>query len=350
MEKCFVVLPFLPENAETITIQISRSHCFHDLMNMYMDEQIINKNLQVTFLGEIGLDGGGLTKELFNIFFIKCESMFFRGEDCIVPYLELSKINELDKFVIIGRILQHMLLLTNNIPAKLSRITLMLIAKPERDINSDILLQELLRYVNPYLRKILKKALKNVISLSEKEKETIQDFFQTNRFFARPNSETLSEQLKIIATEILIEKPKKLITKIRQGVSPEKYANFWNNCDFDVFLDMQTPTAIKIVNCLVTDPHLTNEENDILHYFTMYIHCLDKDKLTNLIFLITGSFVMPLHIDVKFNDTVGLSQRPMFNTCTNTITLPKTYANYDDLKNDLNMCLNSEEAMEYTMY
>lgn len=179
-----------------------------------MDEQIINKNLQVTFLGEIGLDGGGLTKELFNIFFIKCESMFFRGEDCIVPYLELSKLNELDKFVIIGRILQHMLLLTNNIPAKLSRITLKLIVISERDINSDILLQELLRYVNPYLRKILKKALKNFISLTEKENETIQDFFQTNRFFARPSSETLSEQLKIIATEILIEKPKKLITKI----------------------------------------------------------------------------------------------------------------------------------------
>lgn len=58
---------------------------------------------------------------------------------------------------------------------------------------------------------------------------------------------------------------------------------------------------------------------------------------------------MPLHIDAKFNDTVRLSQRSMFNTCTNTITLPKTYANYD-LKNDLNMCLNSEEAMGYTMY
>lgn len=113
---------------------------------------------------------------------------------------------------------------------------------------------------------------------------------------------------------------------------------------------MQTPTSTKIVNCLVTDPHLTNEENDILHYFTMYIHCLDKEKLTKLIFLITGSFLMPIQIDVKFNDTIGLSQRPMFNTCTNTITLPKTYANYDDLKNDLNMCLNTEEVMEYTMY
>ncbi|XP_039305557.1 uncharacterized protein LOC120357855 [Solenopsis invicta] len=349
VEKC-IVFPSLPEDAEAIRIEILRSHCFHDLMNLYMDEEIVNKNLQVTFLGELGLDGGGLTKELFNIFFIKCESIFFRGEDCLVPYLELSKLNEIDKFVIIGRILQHMLLLTNNLPAKLSRITLMLISKPEKDVNPDILLQELLRYVNPYLRKILKKALKNFMSLTEKENETVQDFFQTNRFFARPSSETLSEQLRIIATEIFIEKSKKRILKIREGVSPAKYADFWNHCDFDVLLDMQTPTATKIVNCLVTDCHLTNEENDILHYFTMYIHCLDKDKLKGLIFLITGSFLMPMHIDIKFNDTVGLSQRPMFSTCTNTITLPKTYANYDDLKNDLNMCLfRGSHGVSYCM-
>lgn len=41
---------------------------------------------------------------------------------------------------------------------------------------------------------------------------------------------------------------------------------------------MQTPTATKVINCLMTDLHLTNEENDVLHYFTMYIQCLDEDK------------------------------------------------------------------------
>lgn len=315
-----------------------------------MDEHVVNKKLCVTFLGEIGIDGGGLTKELFNLFFVKCEGIFFQGEDCLVPYLELNRLNELDKFVIIGRILQHMLLLTNQIPAKLSRIILMLIANPETHIESDILLQELLRYVNPYLRKILRKAVKDFMSLTEKETEIIQDFFQTHRFFAKPSSDKLSDQLNIIATEIFVEKPKRLIAQIRHGVSPEKHPNFWNNCDFDVLVDMQTPTATKVVNCLVTDTYLTNEENDILHYFTMYIQCLDKEKLANLIFLITGSYLMPTAIHVKFNETVGLSQRPIFTTCTDTITLPKTYAHYNDLKNDLHICLNTEEAKEYTSF
>lgn len=318
------------------------------MMNLYMDEHIVDKKLCVTFLGEIGVDGGGLTKELFHLFFDKCEGIFFQGEDCVIPYLELNRQSELDKFIIIGRIIQHMLLLTQQLPAKLSRITLMLIANPEQHIESDTLLQELLRYVNPYLRKILKKALKNFMSITDKESETVQDFFQAHRFFAKPSSETLSDQLNIIATDVLVDRPTRLIAKLRQGISPEKNIDFWKNCDFDVLLDMQIPTATKVINCLVTDPHLTNEENDVLHYFTMYIQCLDKDKLANLLFLITGSFLMPSYINVKFNETVGLSQRPTFSTCTDTITLPKTYAHYNDLKNDLNMCLNSEEAKEYT--
>lgn len=109
-------------------------------MNLYTDEQFLSKNLNVKFIGEIGIDGGGLTKELFNIFFDKCSSMFFQGEDCLVPYLPLNKRNEQDKFITIARILEHMLILTDSIPAKLSRITLTLIGNSDADIDSIILL------------------------------------------------------------------------------------------------------------------------------------------------------------------------------------------------------------------
>lgn len=301
------------------------------------------------FIREIEIDGGGLTKELFNIFFDKCSGTFFQGEDCLVPYLQLNKRNEQDKFTIIGRILKHMLILTESIPAKLSRITLMLIGNSDANINSTMLLQELMNYVNPYLRKILKKSQKNFSSLTEKEQEVIGDFFQSNKFFAKPNSETFSEQLQIIATELLIDVPRKLIDKLRQGIQPEKHPDFWKR-DFTVFLDMQVSSLTKIVNCLVTDPYLTNEETEVLHYLIMYINCLDKDDLLKFIFLITASYQMPNVINIKFNDSVGLSQRPIFITCTSTLVLPKTYANYNELKNDLYICLHTEEVKEYTLY
>ncbi|XP_077282252.1 uncharacterized protein LOC143908460 [Temnothorax americanus] len=346
----FVSFPSLPENAETATIDISRTNCVNELMSLYADEQLLSKNLSVKFIGEIGIDGGGLTKELFNIFFDKCSSTFFQGEDCLVPYLPLNKRSEQDKFITIGRILEHMLILTNSIPAKLSRITLTLIGKSDANIDPTILLQELMNYVNPYLRKILQKGQRNFSSLTEKEQEVIGDFFQSNKFFAKANSETFSEQLQVIATELLVDIPRKLIDKLRQGVQPEKYPDFWGRCDFTVFLDMQVPTPTKVVNCLVTDPYLTNEENEVLHYLIMYINCLDKDNLLKFIFLVTASYQMPNVINIKFNDFVGLSQRPIFTTCTDTLILPKTYVNYNELKNDLNICLHTEEVKEYTSY
>lgn len=287
---------------------------------------------------------------MFNLFFRECESIFFHGEDALLPYLPLYKRNEIEKFVIIGRIIQHILMLTGTLPAKLSRVALMLIAKPDKEIDSSILLRELLYFVNPYLRKILRIGQKTFDALSDKELDVIQDFFQSNKFFEKPNPKTFRDQIIIIAAEILVETPGRLIKKIRKGVSPEKHTRFWENCDFNVFLDIQTPTPTKFVNCLITDPYLTNEESEVLHYFTMFVNCLDKEQLTKLIFLITGSFLMSDFVYLKFNDNVGLSQKPMFSTCTVTLTLLKTYANYNELKNDLNACLCSEEAMEYSAY
>ncbi|CAH0552833.1 unnamed protein product [Brassicogethes aeneus] len=346
----FVEFPDVPDDAEVCDIRISRGNCVHDLLKLYTDKDIINKKLNVRFEGEMGVDGGGLTKEMFNIFFNKCNGQFFRGEDSLIPFLELNNMGELDKFIIIGRILNHMLAITHSLPLKLSKLCLMLVAFPEKIIDDVLLLNELFLFVNPYLRKILKKATNNFTAVDQKEIEVIQDFYQSNKFYAQPSADRISQQLSIIAQDILVDRPKKLIAKIREGVLPENYPNFWNKCDFNVLSDMGTPTATKIANALITDQNLTNEENETLHFFTMYIHCLDREKISTLLFLITGSYVMTDAINVKFSNDVGLSQRPTFNTCSDLITLPKTYCSYDELKNDLNACLYNEEALEYTSY
>lgn len=227
---------------------------------------------------------------------------------------------EKDKFVIIGRILEHTLLLTGTIPSKLSKITLMLLADPEKPVDEKILLDEISAYVNPCLRYILKKGLNDFCILKTKEIEILQEFFQSYNFFELPNSQTFKEQLCVIGTEILVETPRRLIESLRKGISLGKY-EFWRKCDFITLLDMQKPTPNKVANCIVTEADLTNAESRVLHYLDMYIRCLSNEDVGLFVFLITGSFMMPYLINLKFNDSVGLAQRPMFSTCTDTLFL-----------------------------
>lgn len=138
-----IVLPSLPDNAAVTIVTISGSSCFMELMNIYSNEEIVDTKLNIQFSDEMGIDGGGLTKEVFSIFFEQCENLFFIGEDCLIPYLPLNRRNEVENFVKIGRILQHMFVLTSTIPSKLSKITLVLVANPDANINAVMLWDEI---------------------------------------------------------------------------------------------------------------------------------------------------------------------------------------------------------------
>ncbi|KAL6433617.1 hypothetical protein ACFW04_006600 [Cataglyphis niger] len=224
----FVPRPSLHTDSILTLYRQLNKNCLNKLMNLYVDEELSSKNLNVKFIGEIGIDG----------------------------------------------------------------------------------------------EKILKKVKKKIF-LTKKERKVIGDFFQSNKFFAKLNSKTFSEQLQVIGTELLVDMSRKLIDKFRQVSISTK------------------------VNCLITDPYLMNEETEKVVLFD-YVHQLsDKNNLLKFIFLISASYQKPNIINIKFNDSVGLSQRPIFITYE-YINFAKTYANYD-LKNDLNICLHTEKVRVYVV-
>lgn len=64
-----LTIPKLDENSEIFFMQISRESCVHEMLKYYQDASISTKKLMVSFKEELGIDSGGLTKELFNLFF-----------------------------------------------------------------------------------------------------------------------------------------------------------------------------------------------------------------------------------------------------------------------------------------
>lgn len=74
--------PDLP-NKEIIDtdIIIKRENIIEEMLTLYKDETIIQRKIKVTFKDKLGLDYGGLTKELFSEFWKKIMPEFFRGEN-----------------------------------------------------------------------------------------------------------------------------------------------------------------------------------------------------------------------------------------------------------------------------
>lgn len=83
-------------------------------------------------------------------------------------------------------------------------------------------LNELFRFVNAYLRHILRNSKKYFHGLTGKELDVIQDLFQSSKFYTCPNAEQFVEQLTIIAHELLIEKSNRALNKSKERVCPEK--------------------------------------------------------------------------------------------------------------------------------
>lgn len=113
----------LDDAVEVKTLEINRDSIVPQMLELYKDDELVLKSIKVVFTGEIGLDYGGLSKELFTTFWKECRSEYFRGENAIVPFLSLSKIRKglSNDYIILGRILIHTILITKNLPTQFAK-------------------------------------------------------------------------------------------------------------------------------------------------------------------------------------------------------------------------------------
>ena len=104
-------------------IEVQRANVFTTLLQMYRDdEELVNHALNVTFTGESGVDLGGLTKELFTLFWVEANRELFTGEHYTVPYMPLHRQrNEMWKFQVLGRVLAHTAALLGSLPGPIHR-------------------------------------------------------------------------------------------------------------------------------------------------------------------------------------------------------------------------------------
>ena len=97
-------------------------------------------HLQVCFVGEDGIDVGGLDllKDMFSVFWEKAFKTYFTWENVFVPFLPVARPHEANRiYPLLGRILSHSTALLQTIPVRFCRSTLLTLFHSQLEANEE---------------------------------------------------------------------------------------------------------------------------------------------------------------------------------------------------------------------
>ncbi|CAH1113826.1 unnamed protein product [Psylliodes chrysocephalus] len=354
-----IEFPCLPEEAEVKLINLKRDEVVETMFDIYKNEKdICDFKLGVKFIGEDGIDGGGLTNEMFSIFWssIFANGKYFQGNDVFVPHVPFHKVKKVkNEFQVLGKILGHMILLTQTVPHKLALYTLTGLSNKCDDYcqnNSDLLLQDFLLLITTAERRLLHKALYKFDELSSFERNRLISFYSANALYDLPKAEEIKEQVLAIAEKLLIDQPKPLYKELQKGL-PADIADFLNNMSYktvnSIWYKMQ-PTPTKVMGALkliIKDP--TNDEDRYFYYLQNYVGSLTLNQLNTFLLFVTGSVQMPKEILVGFHTNSGIARRPIAHTCGNLIEIGMSYETQQELNREMDCYLNDPSSYEYNL-
>ena len=146
-------------------------------LHVYDSPTVLTKRLKVSFIGEDGLDFGGLTKEFLTVTWADVFRSYFSGEDYAIPYLPLHRSRADEKFIQIGRLLCHTVGLLHQVPPRLCRCTRLQTAFGEDKVSDEVLLPDIMLYLCQDDRALLKHAHGGFSDLSDSDQEELLNFY-----------------------------------------------------------------------------------------------------------------------------------------------------------------------------
>lgn len=333
---------------------ISRNHIYGDLLGLYSSPDMTSKSLHVEFLGEQIDDFGGLTNEMFNIFWQEAMERLFKGDGAMVPHLPIHMVEEKKQFVAIGRVLSHSVMLTRCIPPRLSRTTILQLIYGRDGVCDDVLLNDFIIFLTPREGSILRKALTAFTELSTKERDNLEIIYAMYGMLEQPKQNEIRDQLLAIARAELVDKPSSLIDLMKKGI-PEKHGDaFWSTltvASIEYLFEQQRPTPDRVADVLSPEDGatLTLAEQTVLYYLKQFIIGCDQEELETFLIFTTASVVMPKSIKVLFSKVHGLARRIVAHTCARTIELPVSYNSFQDMKRELKATFADKLNFEMNM-
>lgn len=326
---------------------VSRCNVFEDVLKMYKEEPVLNEYpMDVEFKGEMAVDQGGVTRDMFSAFCEKCYSALFEGSTLLVPML--SPQTDTSVFPVVGCIISHAYLVSGFLPVRIALPCIIgILCGPGAHMSQSILCEAFLDYISATERSLFKDALSTHSSafspdVQEKLLSTL------SRFGCRqmPTPSNLKTCLLQVAHFEFCCKPAAAISLMHSGIPPT-HSEFWRTRSVQGVCSIYRTLAVscsKVLDIIKLPDALNLAEERVSGYLVEMIGNMSSSHVQRFLRFTTGSSVLTVaSLSVQFNRLSGLARRPIAHTCSCVLELPVCYTNYSDFHSEWMSVLNDPE-------
>ncbi|KAK3703507.1 hypothetical protein QZH41_002223 [Actinostola sp. cb2023] len=296
------------EGASSKLLWVERWNILPALMEMYRtDDGLVDCVLQFRFKDEMGCDYGGLSREVYSLFWKECSMQFFEGNDnSFVPrHSGISK----QEYITLGKIMHHAFLLTGIFPVSLNQAYIQAMLLGDDEVPEELLLRCYIQYLGPYEGSRLEEAL-NSPTLEKEDKEFIIELEDRCGMRISPDATTVRKIAIQIACSELLQLPMHTMASIKQGMTMSiQGKQLWQNIskqDIDAIYSEQSPCPSKVTSLLVTQREdLSKEESKVFGYLKRYVASTDQKKCESFL---SKNLPSSSNVNDEFISDVGSSQ------------------------------------------
>lgn len=204
--------------------KVDRNNLFEDVIDLYREGGIVGEYpIFVEYKDEMGVDDGGLQRDMFTAFWEKAYSLMFEGATTLIPMVHPQM--NMSYYPILGRIISHGYLATGVLPDRIALPTLIALCNgPDAMIPQEIMMDAFMDYISATERQVLKQALQAIHS--SHFPSTILDEITTilSRFGCRqiPKPSTLIADVSNIAVYEFCTKPAAVIALATRSFGARK--------------------------------------------------------------------------------------------------------------------------------
>ena len=331
---------------------IKRQDVYAGVLKLYQtsQEEILEEYpFRIRFEGELAVDVGGVSRDMFSAFFEEAYRKLFEGALLVTPAVHPGM--DYSLLPLLGCIISHAYLVSGILPVRIAFPCLATILVSQCELPEEVLLTTMINSLSIHDTSVFRQALVEVRDkLPSFSAEILSGLIHALSFYGCrevPRPETLKRILLQISNFEFRMKPASALASIHSGI-PTKHLPFWEKMAVGELYSIYSTLSVsrgKVLKmfegCTTANP----TEERILSYLKLYVGSMHLDELRAFLRFVTGSCVCTARrIIVAFNRLDGLARRPIAHTCNYTLELPTTYSTFSDFSSEFQLVLKDDDC------